>query len=173
MSSRAAGAGGRSKPPSSDLEAEVSKQPPSLSLWEKWKARSEFWGWNFFTANMGTGAVSILIVSTRRESDLAAGLMLWDDLLLQGGCQFPFHGQRIVGTVWFMMNLVLFTINLAGTFTRAIYHPTVFKHALISHEDGLYLPCLSLAFASLYVGQEVPSRGQATLKFPRPGDTQS
>lgn len=37
-----------------------SKSPTLLR--QKWIARSEFWTFSFFTANMGTGAVQILIV---------------------------------------------------------------------------------------------------------------
>ncbi|KAL8281295.1 hypothetical protein RQP46_006329 [Phenoliferia psychrophenolica] len=79
---------------------------------------------------MGTGGVAILI----------------------GGCPFPFRGQRELGTIWLILDFVLLIINLAGISTRAYCHPEVFKRAVRSHEDGLYLPCVNLAFATLFVG---------------------
>ncbi|KAK4701932.1 hypothetical protein P7C70_g4294, partial [Phenoliferia sp. Uapishka_3] len=100
------------------------------SLLDRWIARTEFWNFNMFTANMGTGAVEILV----------------------GGCAFDFHGKRAIGTIWFMFDFVLFFINIAGTVTRAWCHPKAFKKALYSHEYGLFLPCINLAFATIFVG---------------------
>ena len=88
----------------------------------------------------------------------------------QAGCPYEFRGKRAVGTVWFLLDLVLFLvelshasylsesaltldlllqINLVGIIPRAAYHPKAFRRAVYSHEDGLYLPCISLAFASI------------------------
>jgi tellurite resistance protein TehA-like permease len=78
---------------------------------------------------MGTGGVAILI----------------------GGCPFTFTGQRELGTVFFMIDLVIFLINVAGVTSRAIYHSRVFKNSFYDHEDGIYVPCFALAFATLFV----------------------
>lgn len=78
---------------------------------------------------MGTGGVAILI----------------------GGCPFAFRGQRALGTVFFFIDLVIFLINMAGVSSRAIYHPRVFKNSFYDHEDGIYVLCMALAFATLFV----------------------
>ncbi|AFR98260.2 hypothetical protein C343_06236 [Cryptococcus neoformans C23] len=95
-----------------------------------WVARSEFWTWNCFTVNMGTGAVAILV----------------------GGVQFPFNGQREIGTVFFMIDLVVFLINIIGVASRAIFHWANFKDSFFDHSDGTYIPCILLAVATLFVG---------------------
>jgi tellurite resistance protein TehA-like permease len=82
-----------------------------------------------FTVNMGTGGVAILI----------------------GGCPFSFTGQRELGTIFFMIDLVIFLINVAGVSSRAIYHTRVFKNSFYDHDDGIYVPCFALAFATLFV----------------------
>lgn len=38
-----------------------------------------------------------------------------------------------------------------------------FKRAVFSHEDGLYLPCINLAAASLYVGESNKPHTQAVV----------
>jgi tellurite resistance protein TehA-like permease len=78
---------------------------------------------------MGTGGVAILIA----------------------GCPFKFTGQRELGTIFFMIDLVIFLINVAGVTSRAIYHTRVFKNSFFDHEDGIYVPCSALAFATLFV----------------------
>jgi tellurite resistance protein TehA-like permease len=78
---------------------------------------------------MGTGGVAILI----------------------GGCPFKFRGQRELGTTFFFIDLILFLINVAGVTSRAIYHPRVFRRSFFDHEDGIYVPCFALAWATLFV----------------------
>jgi tellurite resistance protein TehA-like permease len=78
---------------------------------------------------MGTGGVAILI----------------------GGCPWEFRGQRALGTIFFFIDLVIFLINVAGVTSRAIYHPRTFKNSFYDHEDGIYVPCMALAFATLFV----------------------
>ncbi|WVR05515.1 hypothetical protein IAU60_002533 [Kwoniella sp. DSM 27419] len=95
-----------------------------------WVERSQFWTWNCYTVNMGTGGVYILI----------------------NGISFSFRGQHAIGSVVFIINLVLFLFNTAGMLTRLIAHPHSFYNSLFDHEDGTYLPCFGLAIATLFVG---------------------
>ncbi|GHJ84007.1 hypothetical protein NliqN6_0409 [Naganishia liquefaciens] len=107
----------------------TSSQSESPTLPHGWKAKSQWWTWNCFTVNMGTGGVAILI----------------------GGCPFAFNGQRVLGTIFFFIDVVIFLINIAGVTSRAIYHPRTFKSSFYDHEDGIYVPCIALAFATLFV----------------------
>lgn len=43
-------------------------------------------------------------------------------------------------------------VNIAGVTTRAIYHPIALREAIYSHTDGLFMPCVNLAFATIFVG---------------------
>lgn len=70
----------------------------------------------------------------------------------QGGCPYPFRGQRVIGTVWLGLDFFLFLVNVAGICTRARFHPAAFKHDVHSPEHGIWLPCIPLAFATLFVG---------------------
>lgn len=108
-----------------------SKAQEEPKLVKGWRARSEFWTWNCFTVNMGTGGLSILI----------------------GGCPFDFGvTQRALGTIFFLINLIVFVINVSGVLSRAYFHPQAFKASWYDHEDGVYAPCFSLAWATLFVG---------------------
>ncbi|WWD20932.1 hypothetical protein CI109_105410 [Kwoniella shandongensis] len=97
-----------------------------------WKERSEYWTWNCYTVNMGTGAVSILI----------------------GGIPFEMLGasQRIMGTIFYLLNIVLFVFNTSGVLSRLIFHPRAFFESFYDHTDGIYVPCFALAIAGLFVG---------------------
>lgn len=46
---------------------------------------------------------------------------------------------------------ILFLVNIAFFATKAIKHPQAFKKSLYDHEDGLFLPCFNLGFATLFV----------------------
>ncbi|KAJ9091037.1 hypothetical protein QFC19_009274 [Naganishia cerealis] len=104
-------------------------QEETSTLAHGWRARSEGWTWNCFTVNMGTGGVAILI----------------------DGCPFRFRGQRELGTMFFFIDLIVFLINVAGVTSRAIYHPRVFRRSFYDHEDGIYVPCFALAWATLFI----------------------
>lgn len=41
---------------------------------------------------------------------------------------------------------------IAGVLTRFVKHRQAFYAGVHDHEDGLYMPCLNLAFATLFVG---------------------
>lgn len=69
-----------SQAPSHSPKHVAQQDPPTPRGWVQ---RSEFFTWNFFTANMGTGAIAILVNSAP-----------------------AFRGQREIGTIWFFFDLV-------------------------------------------------------------------
>jgi len=55
------------------------------------------------------------------------------------GCPFKFRGQRELGTVFFIYNIILFLVMCSGILTRYIKHRKVFLKALRDHEVGKQL----------------------------------
>jgi len=57
-----------------------------------------------------------------------------------------------VGTVWFILNIIFYLINLTMTATRAIKHPKVFKQSFYDRAEGVWFPTSIIAMATLLIG---------------------
>ncbi|KAK8843926.1 hypothetical protein IAR55_006718 [Kwoniella newhampshirensis] len=119
-------------PQGGDDAEKTTRRDDPVAIPRGWKERSKYWTWNCYTVNMGTGAVSILI----------------------GGIPFKMMGfsQRILGTIFYILNIHLFIINTSGVISRFIFHRATFLESFHDHNDGTYIPCFALAIAGLFVG---------------------
>lgn len=84
------------------------------------------------TVNLGTGAVSLLLGNT-----------------------FEWSGQRALGTVFFLLNLVVFIINVGLQCARAWLHPRAFRASVSNPAEALFMPTAVLAFATIFVDMTV------------------
>ncbi|WWC94621.1 hypothetical protein V866_001468 [Kwoniella sp. B9012] len=91
---------------------------------------SKRWGWNLFTTAMGTGAVMVCVHSI----------------------PYHFKGQPAIATVFFMLDILIFSICTTMTIIRAIKHPLVFRHSFFDQTEAPWLPTFNLTIATILIG---------------------
>lgn len=62
---------------------------------------------------------------------------------------YPFNGQHAIGTVFFILNIVLYLINVAMMITRAIRYPRQFKQSFFDQAEGVWFPVVAVAMSTL------------------------
>jgi tellurite resistance protein TehA-like permease len=97
-----------------------------LSLWPQTTLSD---AQNIFTVNLGTGAVSLLLANT-----------------------FEWSGQRALGTIFFVLNLVIYIVNCTVTALRAYLHWPAFQKSFSNPAEALFAPTALLGGATLFVG---------------------
>ncbi|KAM0302287.1 hypothetical protein HYE67_010112 [Fusarium culmorum] len=91
------------------------------------RQRLHHFTWAWFTLPMSAGGLSLLIHVQPH--------------------QFP--GLRIIGTVLYSINLLIFTLCCIGMILRFSFNPGDLKRSVTHHREGFFLPTFFLAIASL------------------------
>ncbi|KAK1974409.1 C4-dicarboxylate transporter/malic acid transporter [Colletotrichum cereale] len=92
-----------------------------------WKARLHHFTWAWYTLSMSTGGLSLLIIAQPH--------------------QFP--GLRQIGTVVYVLNLIIFTLICTAMLTRFFMYPGDFKRSLTHEREGFFFPTFFLSIATL------------------------
>ncbi|RGP66028.1 hypothetical protein FSPOR_6854 [Fusarium sporotrichioides] len=108
---------------STDSDTTLQQQQQPLSF----RQRLHHFTWAWFTLPMSAGGLSLLIHVQPH--------------------QFP--GLRIIGTVLYSINLLIFTLCCIGMILRFSFNHGDFTRSLAHHREGFFLPTFFLAIASL------------------------
>jgi tellurite resistance protein TehA-like permease len=56
------------------------------------------------------------------------------------------------GSIWFILNIIFYLINVTMTITRAIKYPKVFKQSFFDRAEGVWFPTSVIGMATLLIG---------------------
>ena len=56
------------------------------------------------------------------------------------------------GTIWFILNIIFYLINVTMSITRAIKYPKVFKQSFYDRAEGVWFPTSVIGMATLLIG---------------------
>ncbi|ORX36964.1 voltage-dependent anion channel [Kockovaella imperatae] len=85
------------------------------------------WSWQMFNVNLGTGGFAIVLASIPHK----------------------FRGQHAIGTVFFIIDIVVFIVNVVMLSLRAIHFPHLFALSFKSHSEGVWTPVSAVALSTL------------------------
>ncbi|KAL1705766.1 voltage-dependent anion channel-domain-containing protein [Schizophyllum commune] len=103
-----------------------SAQPPVSSL----ARRIHGWSWQAFPIGMGTGAVYVTLSGLKEHSD----------------------ALTTVETVFFFLNIILFTLNCTTLLIQAIIYPRQALRLIKDPVKGIFVPLVVLSFATIIIG---------------------
>ncbi|KAK1637619.1 C4-dicarboxylate transporter/malic acid transporter [Colletotrichum phormii] len=92
-----------------------------------WKARIHHFTWAWYTLTMSTGGLALLIFAQPH--------------------QFP--GLRQIGTVVYVINIILFVLVCSAMLTRFFLYPGDMKKSLTHEREGFFFPTFFLSIATL------------------------
>lgn len=101
--------------------------PPSKVFSREWRRRILNFTPSWFSVNMGTGIVSILLHNL----------------------PFQFPGLKVIGVVIFCLNVLLFVVFFGISCLRYILYPIVFPRMLRHPTQSLFLGTLPMGFATI------------------------
>ncbi|KAL1744067.1 voltage-dependent anion channel-domain-containing protein [Schizophyllum fasciatum] len=101
-------------------------QPPVSSL----ARRIHGWSWQAFPIGMGTGAVYVTLSGLKEHSD----------------------ALTTVETVFFFLNIILFTLNCTTLLIQAIIYPRQALRLIKDPVKGIFVPLVVLSFATIIIG---------------------
>lgn len=77
-----------------------------------------------------------------------------------------------VGTIFFLLNVVFYLINLTMVLTRAIKYPRVFKQSFYDRSEAVWFPTSMLGMATIMIGTMLYGVPRCGVSFVRSVITQ-
>lgn len=90
-----------------------------------WKDRVRYYHWTFFTLNMATGGVANVIFS----------------------CPLQFRGLYAIGSIFVIINLVIFLVNCVAISLRFHFWPGSFRRSFLHPTESLFAPAPVISVA--------------------------
>jgi C4-dicarboxylate transporter/malic acid transport protein len=92
-----------------------------------WRQRLRHFTWTFFTITMATGGIASVLYHV----------------------PFRFRGLYTLGCIFFLLNLVLFSINITCISLRFYFHPHTFRNSILHPTESLFLPAATVSFGTI------------------------
>ena len=130
----------------------------TLHILEKlqWRERIRHYTWTFFTLTMATGGIANVLYEGRMKSGGSFGDLEADraDIV-----PFRFPGLTTVGIVFFLLNILLFIINIIMISLRFYCYPETFRASILHPTERLFIPAAVVSFGTilLNISQYGPS----------------
>lgn len=102
-----------------------------------WKERARHYTWTFFTITMATGGISNVLYNV----------------------PFQFRGLETIGIIFFLLNIVLFIVNVGMISLRFYCYPETFRASFLHPTERLFIPASVVSFGTilLNISQYGPS----------------
>ncbi|KAJ6258839.1 hypothetical protein Dda_6894 [Drechslerella dactyloides] len=91
------------------------------------RQRLQHFTWAWFTLSMSTGGISLLLFAL----------------------PFQFPGLRVIGWIFYVLNVVMFTCICAAMMLRFMFHKGTFAASLKHEREGFFFPTFWLSIATL------------------------
>lgn len=138
-----------------------SGSPSSVSLaqtiFEKlqWRERIRHYTWTFFTITMATGGIANVIHTGMVHVERSVPSWRADSTV-----PFRFPGLEAIGTVFFLLNIILFIFNVFMISLRFYCHPETSRASILHPTERLFLPAAVVSFGTilLNISQYGPQR---------------
>ena len=72
-------------------------------------------------------------------------------MILTGVVPYRFHGLRTIGLIFFLLNIVFYTILWAMIIIRFAYYPYLFKPSFIHPTESLFVPAFAVSFGTILI----------------------
>lgn len=83
------------------------------------------------------------------------------------GSQARRGADRTAGTIFFLLNLVFYLINVTMMLTRAIRYPKVFKQSFYDRSEAVWFPTSMLGMATLMIATMLYGIPRCGVRFQR------
>lgn len=64
---------------------------------------------------------------------------------------YRFRGLQTIGVIFFLLNIVLFVVNIVGISLRFRYHPETFKASFLHPSERLFVPSAVVSFGTILI----------------------
>ncbi|KAI4196917.1 MAG: hypothetical protein LQ350_006230 [Teloschistes chrysophthalmus] len=111
-----------------------------------WRERIRHYTWTFFTMTMATGGIANVISNG----------MSWDNFfhmqnLTEAIVPFRFPGLYAIGAIFFLLNLVLFIVNVTMISLRFYTFPETLRASYMHPSERLFIPAAVVSFGTVLI----------------------
>ena len=112
-----------------------------------WTQRLRHFTWTFFTLTMATGGIANVLYAGEEEEHKNRMRFL----TRAGIVPFRFPGLDIIGTIFFLFNVLLFIINVILISLRFYLFPETFKASFLHPTESLFAPAAVVSFGTILI----------------------
>lgn len=115
-----------------------------------WKKRIRHFTWTFFTMTMATGGIANVlntgsVLCPSESSERTDGT---DSSI---PVPFRFRGLDVIGTVFFLFNVLLFILNIIIISLRFYFFPKTFRASFLHPTESLFVPASVVSFGTILI----------------------
>ena len=112
-----------------------------------WTQRLRHFTWTFFTLTMATGGIANVLYAGEEEQQKNKMYCLTRAATVP----FRFPGLDIIGTIFFLFNVVLFINNVILISLRFYLFPETFKASFLHPTESLFAPAAVVSFGTILI----------------------